>query len=124
MNKYTFTHNGRTFERITKREARRAYINGLSVVIIPCNLRPFTPWHNEMTINRKDRAHLVIDETGVNNDFTNYINSFEYYNCINSETGRYTAFYIPVRTVDRFTGDAPTVHTLGTCKEYDYSFMN
>lgn len=124
MNKYTFTHNGRTFERITKRKARRAYINGLSVVIIPCNLRPFTPWHNEMIINRKDRAHLVIDETGVNNDFTNYINSFEYYNCINSETGKYTAFYIQVRTVDRFTGDAPTVHTLGTCKEYDYSFMN
>ena len=124
MRKYTFTHDGRTFERITKKDARRAYLNGLSVVIIPCNLRPFTQWRNEMTINRKDRAHLVADEIGVNNDFTNYINSFEYYNCINSETGRYTAFYIPVRTVDRFTGDAPTVHTLGTCKEYDYSFMN
>lgn len=124
MNKYTFTHNGRTFERITKKEARRAYINGFSVVIIPCNLRPFTQWHDEMTLNRKDRAHLVADEIGVNNDFTNYINSFEYYNCINSETGRYAAFYIPVRTVDRFTGDAPTVHTLGLCKEYDYSFIN
>lgn len=123
MNKYTFTYNGRTFERITKKEARRAYINGLSVVIIPCNLCPFTAWHHETTINRKNRAQLVADEIGVNNDFTNYINWFEYYNCINSETGRYTAFYIPVCTVDRFTGEAPTPATLGTVEQYDYSYM-
>lgn len=88
MNKYTFNHNGRTFERITKKDARRAYANGLSIVIIPCNLRPFTAWHHEMIINRAD-------EIGANHDFTHYINLFEYYNCIDSETGKYTAFYIP-----------------------------
>jgi hypothetical protein len=94
MNKYAFFHNGRTYERITKRQARREYINGRSVVMIACNLRPFTPWNNEMVLNRKDREQFVIDEIGVNNDFTNTVASFEYYNCTNSETGKYTAFYI------------------------------
>lgn len=123
MNKYTFTHNGYTFKRIDKKTARTAYKNGLTVVIIPCNLRPFTPWHNEYNLNRRSREQFTADEIGVINDFNNYINSFEYYNCINSETGRYTAFYIPVETVDRFTGEAPTAATLGTVEQYAYSYM-
>lgn len=123
MKKYSFTNNGFTFERINKKDARTAYINGLSVVICPANLRPFTGFHPEMTINRRNREQFVIDEIGVKNDFENYINSFEFYNCRNSETGRYTAFYIPVRYVDRFTGETPTAATMGTCKEYDYNYM-
>lgn len=123
MRKYTFTEKGYTFKRINKKTARTAYKNGLTVIICPCNLRPFTHWHPEMTINKKDRAHLVADEIGVNNDFTNHINSFEYYNCINSETGKYSAFYIPVCTVDKFTGEAPTPATLETVEQYDYSYM-
>lgn len=86
-------------------------------------MRPFTPWHSEHRINRKDRAQFVVDEIGVVNDFNNLVNSFEYYNCINSETGKYSAFYIPVCTVDRFTGEAPTPATLGTVEQYDYSYM-
>ena len=31
---------------------------------------------------------------------------------------------IPVRTVDRFTGEAPTVDTLGTVEQYDYSYIS
>lgn len=46
MRKYTFTEKGRTFKRIDKKTARTAYKNGLTVIICPCNLRPFTPWHN------------------------------------------------------------------------------
>ena len=103
MNKYTFTHNDYTFKRIDKKTARTAYKNGLTVVIIPCNLRPFTPWHNEYNLNRRSREQFAADEIGIVNDFNNYINSFEYYNCINSETGRYTAFYIPVETVVKQT---------------------
>jgi hypothetical protein len=40
-----------------------------------------------------------------------------------SVTGRYTAFYIPVVEVDRFTGKAPTAETLGTAKQYDYRYI-
>lgn len=110
MRKYIFTEKSHTFKRINKKTARTAYKNGLTVIICPCNLRPFTPWHNEHRLNRKDRAQFVV-------------NSFEYYNCINSETGKYSAFYIPVCTVDRFTGEAPTPATLGTVEQYDYSYM-
>lgn len=94
MNKYYFENAGITYKRITKKAAKAAYINGLSIVIVPCNLRPFSPYHFEFTLNRKNREQFVIDEIGVKNDFESYINSFEFYNCINSETGKYTAFYI------------------------------
>lgn len=91
MNKYSFTNNGKTWERITKKQARAAYNNGLTVLFCPVNMRPFTPWHLEIDVN--------------------------------NETGHYTAFYIPVVTVDRFTGETPTAYTLGTVKQYDYSVM-
>lgn len=123
MRKYTYTENGFTFERIDRATARRAYINGLSVVACPVNLRPGKPYHPETVLNRKNREQFTADEIGVKNDFNNLINLFEYYNCINSETGKYTAFYIPVVYVDRFTGEAPTAETLGTVKRYDYKYM-
>ena len=119
----TFTSNGFTFKRIDKKTARRAYINGLTVIACPCNLRPFTPWHNEMRLNKKNREQFTADAIGVKNDFNNLIASMEYYNCINTETGRYMAFYIPVETVDRFTGETPTAATLGTVEQYAYNYM-
>lgn len=94
MRKYTFSENGHTYKRINKNAARAAYMDGLTVVICPCNLRPFTAWHNEHRINRKYREQFVIDEIGVKNDFNNLVNSFEYYNCQSSEAGKYAAFYI------------------------------
>lgn len=123
MRKYSYTENGFTFERIDRATARRAYINGLSVVACPVNLRPGEPYHPETVLNRKNREQFTADEIGVKNDFNNLINSFEYYNCINSETGRYTAFYIPVVYVDRFTGETPTAATLGIVKQYNHKFM-
>lgn len=74
MNKYSFTNNGKMWERITKKQARAAYNNGLTVLFCPVNMRPFTPWHLEIDVNK----------------------NFEGYNCTGNETGRYTAFYIPV----------------------------
>lgn len=94
MIKYTFSEKGHTFKRISKNAARSAYKNGSTVIICPCNLRPFTPWHNEHRMNRKDREHLVIDEIGVMNDFNDMVASFEFYNCKSPETGKYAAFYI------------------------------
>lgn len=91
MKKYTFTEKGRTYKRISKTAARSAYMGGSTVIICPCNLRPTQYAHR---INRKDREQFVIDEIGVKNDFNNLVNSFEYYNCTNAETGKYTAFYI------------------------------
>jgi hypothetical protein len=123
MRQYNYFEKGFTFKRITKRAAKKAYMNGLTIILCPVNLRPGAPWHNETTLHRKQREQFVIDEIGLENDFYNMIGSFEYYNCTNSETGYYTAFYIPVETVDRFTGGAPTAETIGTIEQYNYKFM-
>ena len=91
MRKYIFTENGHTYKRINKNAARSAYMGGSTVIICPCNLRPTQYSYG---INRKNREQFVLDEIGVVNDFNNLVNSFEYYNCPNSETGKYAAFYI------------------------------
>ena len=123
MIQYRYFENGFTFKRIPKNAARRAYKNGLTIILCPVNLRPGEPWGHPFTLNRKQRESFIIDEIGLENDFNNYVGSFEYYNCKNSETGYYTAFYIPFETVDRFTGGAPTVGTIGTMEQYNYKFM-
>ena len=116
MRNYTFTKNGFTFKRINKAQAKRAYNNGLTVLFCPVNMRPFTPWHLEIDVNKSFEGY-----NGVS--FEKAVNAFEYYNCTDNETGRYTAFYIPVETVDRFTGEKPTAGTLGTVEQYAYSYM-
>lgn len=113
MNNRVFYQNNRRFERVTRQTAERAYNNGLAVVACPVNLRPFAPWNPEAILTRQS------GET-----FAQAVNACSYYNCINRETGRYLAFYLPLMEVDRFTGEAPTAATLGTVKTYDYSFMN
>lgn len=112
MNKYTYQDGNHTFKRVNKTTARRAYNNGLRVILCPCNLRPGFPFHPEISVFGKSGA-----------TWESALNAFKFYNLRNSETGRYTAFYIPVRMVDRFTGEAPTADTLGTVESYDYSYM-
>lgn len=117
MNKYSFTDsNGKTWERITKKQARAAYNNGLTVLFCPVNMRPFTPWHLEIDVNKNFEGY-----DGVS--FENAVNAFEYYNCTNNETGRYTAFYIPNKTIDVFTGGDVTNETINTVETYDNSYM-
>ena len=94
MRKYEYIEKGVTFKRVTKQAAKNAYKKGITVIFCPVNLRPGAPWHPETMLNRKQREKFVIDEIGLENDFYNYIASFEYYNCKNSETGKYSAFYL------------------------------
>lgn len=89
MNKYSFTNNSKTWERITKKQARAAYNNGLTVLFCPVYVRPFTPWHLEIDVNKNFDGY-----NGVS--FEKAVDAFEIYNCTSNETGRYTAFYIPV----------------------------
>lgn len=87
-------NNGKEYKRINKKSAISAYMAGVTVILSPVNFHPFGLWGCGCGVNRKDRADYVIDEIGTRNDFLNIIGSFEYYNCINAETGRYSAFYI------------------------------
>lgn len=116
MRAYTFTENGFTFERVDKKQARKAYNNGLTVRFCPCNLRPGSPFRFDMDMNRAQ-------ENCAGAIFDRLVNVFELFNCRDKETGKYAAFYIPVVLVDRFTGEKPTAGTMGTVKQYDYSYM-
>ena len=112
MREYTWSENGFTFKRISRRKARAAYSTGLPVIACPVNLRPGKPWSPEAVLNR----HVC----GL--DFETVENSFIFYN-IRPGTGNYIAWYIPVRIVDRFTGEEPTPETLGTVEAYDMRFL-
>ena len=71
------------YRRITKREAFKRYKEGKTIYFCPVNLRPGNLWHWEVAVrNNSPRKWESI------------VNEFEYYNCINSETGRYAAFYV------------------------------
>jgi|SRR3712207_1665265 len=112
----TFTHNGFTFKRIDRKRAKIAYKNGLAIVVTASNLPPFTPWHNEQILSQKPRKQFIVDDVLLENDFEKWVSSFIFYNCTNSQTGKYPAFYIPVRETDISTGEEPAM-------EYDYRFM-
>ena len=90
MNNYIFTdHEKNHYKRIDKRQARRAYNDGKTVILCPCNLKPSGFWRPEIII-KKDGAPTLYK------DFNKRVNYFEFYNCINAETGKYSAFYIQI----------------------------
>ena len=77
-----FKINQVTCIRVSKSLARKAFQFNLKVYICPVNLRPGFPWSPEWEMNR---IGTTFDET---------VSSFEAFNCINAETGYYTAFYM------------------------------
>ena len=100
MHKYSVTNNGKTWERITKKQARAAYNNGEDILFCPVNMRPFGMWNMGAQINISQDTDIgILDKWTKENSFDRAVNSFEFYNCINSETGRYTAFYLSVKEV-------------------------
>ena len=94
MNNYTFSYNGKTYSRINKASARKQYLQGRTVFLLPCNFRFGSPWFSAYPMNRNRDENFVIDETGMENRFNSLVNSFEYYNCTCRETGEYAAFYV------------------------------
>ena len=103
MNNYIFTDkNSNHYKRIDKRQAKRAYDAGKTIILCPCNLRPFGIWAPQIDINKEDYKKAGFDKPFIYSDgtsemdFKRRLNNFEYYNCTNTETGRYSAFYIQV----------------------------
>ena len=96
MRQYTFTDKkGAEHIRITKTEARRQYSNGKTITLIPCDFRPFGFWVTRYSFSKKERERLT-GQPATPADFDKIVIDFEYYNCINSETGRRAAYYIAV----------------------------
>lgn len=74
---------GITFKQITKVTARKMFEARKVVMMVASNERPFTPWHVEYFLRHNNEA----------GDFEAQVNGYTYYNCINSETGKYPRFY-------------------------------
>lgn len=86
MLRYEFAIDGKRIHRVNKAVARKAFDSGKDVFMIPCNLSPVSPWSLGGWFykmgDEDDRAFDVI------------CNSFEFYNCKDTETGMYAAFYL------------------------------
>ncbi len=83
MNKYTFRDNqGKTWKRVSKRAAQKAYDAGQKVHLCPSKLSPFGPWNIGITVS---------NETG--HTFNDITEEFRWYNCSRT-TGQYVMFYL------------------------------
>ena len=82
---YREGNHSATYVRISKARARKLCEEGKEVTIHPCNLSPESPWGYPPHLNWEP-----------DQDFDKFVNAFEYYNCTNSETGYYAAFYAKV----------------------------
>lgn len=90
MKRLDFTDSkGNIWRRITKKEARYLYNKSVTVLFCPVNMLPFSSWHLDIDVNKNFHGY-----SGVS--FDNAVNAFENYNCTNSETGRYAAFYVRI----------------------------
>jgi hypothetical protein len=79
-----------SFVKINKNKARRLFNKGITIFLLPCNVRINNVWMIPLEINNKEINEFInIDITY----FDSIVNNFEYYNC-NSELGNYTHFYI------------------------------
>ena len=72
------------YQRISKQAARKRFDNGLVTYAYPSNIRPGNMWIQAYPFSMSDFSERTFDQ---------FVSEYEYYNCVNSETGRYTAFY-------------------------------
>ena len=72
---------GGEMNKINKTSARNRFEKNKAVIMVPCKFRPDSQF--AVTI-KKSHEHPHFDKI---------VNEFEYYNCVNSETGGHAAFY-------------------------------
>lgn len=86
MNRY----ENNTYKRISKREAKKAFLQGITIYIVPCKViaSDTNPWITPISFNFN---HVVSEN---NWTFENYVNNYEFYNCQYNQLGKYAAFYI------------------------------
>lgn len=70
-----------TLKRVSKRLARKLWLEYKTVYMLPCKVHPFNEWC---------LPYLISDRR---EDFDKLVNAFEDYNC-GSELGYYASFYI------------------------------
>lgn len=70
------------YKQINKVAARKLYAQHIPFIIVPANMRPDSMFAVHMKPGWMDR------------NFNNFYNEFCFYNCSNSEVGRYPRFYV------------------------------
>jgi len=85
MNNYSIRSGDRVYNRITKAQAQKLWGKRV-IALCPCGLRPGAPWHPDCLV-------IPSDAQDPEREFDSYVCNFEWYNCSNNETGKYTAFY-------------------------------
>lgn len=80
--------------QVNKTTARKLFLAGKTITICAANMRPFSAWCYEFDLQRACYETMVADETGMKNMFNDRVASYTYYNCINTETGKYPVFYV------------------------------
>lgn len=71
------------YTRVSKRKARRLFMEGVEILVLPCKVNPANVW--EMTARMSNSSI---------EDFEKWLNEYSYYSCNYNELGRYPAFYI------------------------------
>ena len=77
-----------SLKRITKHKVKSIIKNEGAIIcrVLPCNANPNSPWFRDINA----QLFTSIEE------FTKYVNQYEYYNCNDEELGRYCSFYVNV----------------------------
>ncbi len=78
----------RTVQCVNKRRAKREYLDGKTVYLLPSNCGLVNPWVSLCPINKDN-------EQWQGDNFDNRVNNFQYYNC-NYELGYYPHYYVEV----------------------------
>lgn len=86
MNKVSGCLDGVKWYRTSKQAARNAYNAGEEVLICAVNLNPFSVW----------RPGCIVANDG-GRTFDRYDFEYRYLNCVDTETGKYAAFYVKVK---------------------------
>ena len=81
MRRENEVYNGLELKQVNKTVARKLFNKGVTVYILPSNMRLNNTWGKPLDTNQE-----MYDMS-----FDKIVNSFEYYNC-NNKTGLYTHF--------------------------------
>jgi len=86
MEKIFLCSDNSLLKKINKCKARKLWDNGKEILIIPCNMRPDSEWYRNSWF-KKELAYMDYA-------FDKLIWNYEYYNCLDGQTGFYAKYYI------------------------------
>lgn len=85
------SRNQKRFKRVSKPQARKLYMGGEKVLILPCKTRLDNNYFEPSIMNiytcKRNRIEV---------NFNRDVETYEYYNC-NTELGKYAQFFVEVK---------------------------